>query len=92
MRSFDRKFPARVIAPASLLFLSMFGAISASAADAPTPSETSASCREETRRVAVWQQGGSPKSNQSPRFEKRTVTVCNGKVMSPKPQKNASNQ
>jgi hypothetical protein len=50
-----------------------------------------ANCRQEMRRVAVWPQGGNPKNAQVARVETREVTVCNGKVVSQKPELNASN-
>ena len=48
-------------------------------------------CRQEMRRVTVWPQGGNPKNAQVGRVETREVTVCNGKVVSQKPELNAAN-
>jgi hypothetical protein len=68
------------------LALAMFlGAAPAVAADA-----ADTSCRQEVRRVTVWPQGGSPKSAQTARVESREVTVCNGKVVTQKPERSAS--
>lgn len=43
--------------------------------------KTDASCRQETKRVTVWQHG--PKASGAPRFENREVTVCDAKVSQP---------
>lgn len=72
------------------LLLGMLSVASANAADSAKSGNEGASCREETRRVAVWQQGGNPKFNQSPRFEERLVKVCDGKVVSQVPQRSAA--
>jgi hypothetical protein len=74
----------------SLLIVGVWGAASAGAADT---AKSDASCREETRRIAVWPQGGNPKFNQHARFENRNVTVCDGKVVSQSSQqRKTSNQ
>ena len=52
--------------------------------------EPTAACKQEVQRVAVWPKGGNPKSAQVARVETREVTVCNGKVVSSKPERNAS--
>lgn len=51
----------------------------------------STDCKQEMRRVTVWPQGGNPKNAQVGRVETREVTVCNGKVVSQKPELNAAN-
>jgi hypothetical protein len=51
----------------------------AGATDAGKRSDANASCRQETKRVAVWPHG-SPKAPAMPRFEKREVTVCDAQV------------
>ena len=61
------------------------GASVATAADADKPD---ASCRQEVQRVAVWPPG--PKAVLLLCFVFRVVTVCNGKVVSQKPQQNAA--
>jgi hypothetical protein len=92
MKTSNRKF-TRIVVPASLMLLGALASVTASAADAAkATSENGASCREETRRVAVWQQGGNPKFNQVPRFEMRAVKVCDGKVVSQPEQRSASNR
>lgn len=54
--------------------------------------ETSeANCRQEIRRVAVWPRGGNPKFAQTARVENREVTVCDGKIVSQKPERSPSN-
>ena len=57
----------------------------AGATDAGKRSDANASCRQETKRVAVWPHG-SPKAPQTPRFEQREVTVCDAKVAQPAAQ------
>ena len=61
---------------AALLAFGLFGTLSAGAADASAATVTSPSCHHETRRVAVWPVGGNPKLQSIPRFETRTLTVC----------------
>lgn len=57
----------------------------ASGVAAANERDTSASCRQETRRVAVWPKGGAPKAQNKARFENRQVTVCDGKVVARAP-------
>jgi hypothetical protein len=90
MKTSDR-CSTRVTFPAFLL-IGLLGGATASAADDSKPGEGGASCRDETRRVAVWQQGGNPKSNQHARFETRVVKVCDGKVVSQSDERSASNR
>ncbi len=73
----------RALSGAALALALFVGAAPAVAADA---SDTT--CRQEVRRVAVWPHG--PKAAQTPRFENREVTVCNGKVVSQKSERSAS--
>jgi hypothetical protein len=46
-------------------------------------------CSQETQRVALWPKG-NPKFPQHARYEMHEVTVCNGKVVSSQPLRNAS--
>jgi len=73
--------PGKKLSVRASLLLGLFAGLPAAADDTRTD-ETSASCREETRRVVVWPTGGNPKSAQSGRSEDRAVMVCDGKVMS----------
>ena len=50
----------------------------AGVAQANDSADTDASCRQETKRVAVWPPG--PKAAPTVRFENRQVTVCDAKV------------
>lgn len=72
----QRRVPARITATVALL--GMFGGLMATATQANDRSD--ASCRQETKRVAVWPKG--PKTSRMARFEEREVTVCDGKVTS----------
>jgi hypothetical protein len=75
---------SRTTLAASLMLLGAFAAFAAGAARAADRSDANASCRQETKRVAVWPKG--PKAaQQAPRFENREVTVCDGKVVSRRP-------
>lgn len=67
----------RLIRQASILWL--LGCSAVGAAEASEISKTNASCRHETKRVAVWPAG--PKSA-TVRFEQREVTVCDTKASS----------
>lgn len=89
MTTSHRKNFFRASFGAAGLALAVFSGIApVAAADAEN---ASSSCRQEVRRVAVWPQGGNPKFAQVARFENREVTVCDGKVVSQKPLRNASN-
>lgn len=90
MRTSDQRSRMRSASCASVLLLGLCAAAAAGAADGGKAEGASPSCHEETRRVAVWQQGGNPKFNQSPRFENRKVTVCDGKVVARPPKGDAS--
>jgi len=72
MNTFNRK--ASFVA--SLLAFGLFGALSVNAAEASAAAGTGTSCHQVTHRVAVWPVGGNPKIQQIPRFESRTLTVC----------------
>lgn len=63
---------------ASLTLMAVFGALATGAAQANDNSNES--CRQETKRVAVWPKG--PKGQNMARFEERQVTVCDGKIVS----------
>jgi hypothetical protein len=87
MNTFNRK--ASFLA--ALLALGLFGTLSASAADTSAATATSASCRhKKTRRVAVWPVGGNPKLQSIPRFETRTLTVCDHEKTLSKPARPAA--
>jgi hypothetical protein len=75
----------RALVAVSLALLGVLGGLSACAALATQPSDANPSCNREMRRIAVWPKG-SPKIAQSPRFEQREVTVCDGKVVSQSPR------
>lgn len=62
-----------------LLVTGLFGALAVSAADTATGAD--ASCRQETKRVAVWPRV-PPKAPQMARFEDRLLTICDGKIVS----------
>lgn len=71
---------------ASLAVFGLFGGFAAGAAQADESSNANASCRQETKRVAIWPKG--PKAQRVARFEDREVTICDGKVVSSrKPEK-----
>jgi hypothetical protein len=75
------RVPSRTTLSASLALLGALAVLAADVAQAADRSDANASCRQETKRVAVWPKG--PKAAQRPtRFEEREVTVCDGKVMS----------
>lgn len=57
---------------ASLALLGLCGGLMSTAAHADT--DTNASCRQETKRVAVWPK--APKAPRQARWEEREVTVC----------------
>jgi hypothetical protein len=69
----------RTLLAASLLTGLSVG-LPANASPGQQNAEADAACREETRRVAVWPNGGSPRSTQFARFEDRVVQVCDGKI------------
>jgi hypothetical protein len=77
---------------AGLLAAGLFSAFSVYAADESTSTakeDASPTCHQESRRVAV-SPPSNPKFQQIPRFETRTLTVCDhGKVLS-KPERTAS--
>lgn len=80
---------------AGLLAAGLLSAFSAYAADESTSATKAASptCHQETRRIAVWPVGGHPsKGQQIPRFENRTLTVCDHEKTMSKPDRTASKQ
>ena len=77
-RGTQRRVPFRAAVSASLALLGLCGGLVTSAAQANDRAD--ASCRQETKRVAVWPKG--PKAPRQARFEERQVTVCDGEVMS----------
>lgn len=72
-----RKSHRRTVIAAGATLLALFGGFAASAAPAE---ERGASCRQETKRVAVWPK--APRAASVARFEDRQVTVCDSEVMS----------
>jgi hypothetical protein len=86
MSKSDRKVSVRAVLSASVLIAGACAVTTASASDGAQPK--GASCVEETRKVVVWP-AGSGKSNQFGRVENHVVTVCDGKVISSKPVRNA---
>jgi hypothetical protein len=81
----------KVSAVAGLLALGLFGTLSVNAAEGPTDTSktTSPSCHQETRRVAVWPHGPG-KGLQMPRYETRTLVVCDHERKMSKPERTAS--
>lgn len=74
------RVPSRTTLAASIALLGALAVFAAGAAQA-ADRDANASCRQQTKRVAVWPKG--PKAaQQAPRFEDREVTVCDGKVVS----------
>ena len=52
------------------------------ASDNAGNNDASASCREITRKIAMYPRSGNPsKSLQAPRFEKRVYQICDGKIV-----------
>ena len=74
---------------AGVLIAGLLAATSAHASEGAKDGQP-ASCKEETRKVAVWNYAGNPKNKQSPRFEERLVTVCDGKVVKTSTERSAS--
>jgi len=72
MNTFNHKASSLV----GLLALGLFGSLAVHAAESPAPTtkRDSPSCRQVTKRVAVWPVG--PKAVQIPKYEMRTLTVC----------------
>ena len=68
---------SRTTISAGVALLALFAAGATQANDS---SDANASCRQETKRVAVWPKG--PKGQSMARFENREVKVCDGKVVS----------
>lgn len=77
---------------AALLALGLFASVTANGAEGDTTG-TSPMCHQETRKVAVWPIGGHPsKGQQIPRYETRTLTVCDHEKTMSKPERTASRQ
>ena len=80
MNTFNRKSSSI----AAILAVGLFGTLAANAAQSAGSARPS--CREQTRRVAIWPVAGNPaKGMQIPRFEKRTYLVCNHEKLTSKP-------
>jgi hypothetical protein len=89
MNTFNRK----TLSLAGLLVLGLFSSLSVYAADESPATGTSPSCHQETRRVAVWPVGGHPsKGSQIPRYETRTLVVCDHEKMMSKPARTVSKE
>ena len=80
MNTFNRKASS----VAGLLIIGLFSSLAAHAADS-TPATM---CHQETRRVAVWPT--NPKLAPVPRFETRTLTVCDHDRAAAKPERAAA--
>ncbi len=74
----------RVTFSARLALLGLFVAFAAGTAQANEGRDANATCRQETKRVAVWPKG--PKAQKKARFEDREVTICDGKVTARSPE------
>ena len=87
MNTFNRKASSL----AGLLVLGLFSSLSVYAADDSSATGTSPTCHQETRRVAVWPVGGHPsKGVQIPRYETRTLVVCDHEKATSKPARTAT--
>jgi len=87
MNTFNRK--ASFVT--GILAFGLFSTLSVNAAEGSAATATSPTCHQETRRVAVWPAGGHPsKGQQVPRFETRTLTVCDHDKTMSKPERSAS--
>jgi len=89
MQSSDRK-SIRVAFQTGILLMGALVCAAAGAAESAKSNENSASCTEETRRVAVARKGGNPKFSHLRRYETRDVKVCDGKVVTQPEQRSAS--
>lgn len=65
-------------AVATCLLIATFTAAAANAGERAGSDQTA--CRQEVWRVSVVQNGGNPKNLQLPRYQKRTVLVCDQEV------------
>jgi hypothetical protein len=82
----------KAVAYAGILSLGLFSGLAAQAADNKAP-ETSPMCQEVTRKVAVYPTAGHPsKSVRLPRYETRTLIVCDHDKMKSKPERSAAVQ
>src|SRR5687768_6269114 len=79
---------SRVSVAAGATLLALLTGLSAGPAHATDNTDANASCRQQTKRVAVWPRG--PKNQNMARFEEREVTVCDGNVVSQRSTKAAS--
>jgi hypothetical protein len=84
----DRKVSVRNLFATSLVLAGALAASSAANASDAAAAK-GASCLEESRKVVVWP-AGSGKSNQFGRVENHVVTICDGKVVSSKPERAAA--
>lgn len=80
MRKSNHRASFVAIVPAGAALAAMLAAPLASASEAARSSDAGSGCRQETRRVAVWP-SGNPKLVSIVRFETKSVTVCDGKVV-----------
>jgi hypothetical protein len=80
MRKSNQRASLTAIVPVTVALAALFATPMASAADGAKSSDAGAGCRQETRRVAVWP-SGNPKIVSIVRFETKSVTICDGKVV-----------
>jgi hypothetical protein len=89
MNTFNRKTSSL----AGLLAVGLFSSLATYAAEGSSATGTSPMCHQENRRVAVWPVGGHPsKAVQIPRYETRTLTVCDHEKTMSKPARTASKE
>jgi hypothetical protein len=77
---FHRVTPALAAVTTGCLFIGLIAGLSANAEDSADAGKSLKSCREEVWRVSVPTKGGNPKYTALPRYQNRTVLVCDEKV------------
>jgi hypothetical protein len=77
---FHRMTPALAAVTTGCLFIGLIVGVPANAEDSADAGKSLKSCREEVWRVSVPTKGGGPKSTLLPRYQKRTVLVCDEKI------------
>jgi hypothetical protein len=80
MRKSNQRTSFTALVPVSVALAALFAAPVVGAADAAKSSDAGSGCRQETRRVAVWP-SGNPKIVGIVRFETKSVTICDGKIV-----------
>jgi hypothetical protein len=78
---FHRMTPALAAVTTGCLFIGLMVGVSANAEDTAGAGKSLKSCREEVWRVSVPAKGGNPKYTVLPRYQNRTVLVCDEKVL-----------